>query len=48
MRKFAAPLQIVEDVIPALGIDADGHSPALLRRLAQTEMQRQARYLPYI
>jgi hypothetical protein len=31
-----------------LGMDADGHSPALLRRMAQTEMRRHAGYLPYI
>lgn len=46
-----APVEAPHDYTRALaplGIDSDGHSPALLRRLAQTEMQRQARYLPYI
>ena len=36
------------DALAPLGLATDTHSPALLRRLAQTEMRRHAAYLPYL
>lgn len=36
------------DVLAPMGLDAGVRSPALLRRWAQTEMRRQAGYLPYL
>jgi hypothetical protein len=36
------------DALAPLGLVSDTGSPALLRRLAQTEMRRHAGYLPYL